>query len=323
MKQVFPILLVSIIFCSLFVFTKSMIQQKLMVKANFGVSHSASIKDMDLLLIGSSMFRQGIDIGTITGEEQNCYLLAYNGNQPYFEYKEMENFYEKGGKVKVLVIDMYAYSLTSMVKLSDVRILLDLNIKSQLEILKNMKEYGDADSETSYKMIVQANNELFLTWPISFPLINKQYKNGGKTSYKAGKTEEALSRLKPIQASTEINDKQLESLKLLINLCHEHNTKVIFVETPKYIRIYNINNDYLAIMKKYIKVLNNENVNICIHRNTAEKLSIIDNEQIIIYDFNNYHADNYSDLIHLSYNGRMAFSRILNEMLKSINIILK
>lgn len=309
--------MVSIIICCFFVCAKNIIVPKLMKNANFGVSHATTIKNLDFLLIGSSMFRQGIDINTVLGEDKKGYLLAYNGNQPYFVYKEMENFYERGGKTKFLLIDMYAYSLANKVTLSDVRILLDSDIKGQLEMFKDMRDYGNADAKTFYNMFLQTNNELFLTWPISFPLINKRYLNGGNTSKRKGKTEDALSHLKPIATTLEINKKQLESLLQLIELCHSNNTNMIFVETPKYKRIYNINDDYISIMKKYADELNKYNINMYLHRETLARIPLpINQGHIHVYDFDNDIADNYTDMIHLSYNGRMTFSKILNKILK-------
>ena len=55
------------------------------------------------LYLGSSMFRQGLDIESIENHQGDSYILAYNGNQPVSELIELE--YLISNNVKTYVID--------------------------------------------------------------------------------------------------------------------------------------------------------------------------------------------------------------------------
>ena len=47
--------------------------------------------EVDHLFIGSSMFRQGLDIDALEENlDGSVYILSYNGNQPVFMAKELE-----------------------------------------------------------------------------------------------------------------------------------------------------------------------------------------------------------------------------------------
>ena len=66
------------------------------------------------LFIGSSMFRQGLDIHVL--EEQlgdSVYLLSYNGNQPILMAMELAYLLEQGVEIGHLYVDLYGYTAAS------------------------------------------------------------------------------------------------------------------------------------------------------------------------------------------------------------------
>ena len=60
--------------------------------------------EVDHLFIGSSMFRQGLDIDVLEENlEGEVYILSYNGNQPVFMAKELE-YTEKNGWNEIRIV---------------------------------------------------------------------------------------------------------------------------------------------------------------------------------------------------------------------------
>ena len=79
-------------------------------------------EEVDHLFIGSSMFRQGLDIDALEENlDGSVYVLSYNGNQPVFMAKELEYLIDHGVKIKNLYIDFYAYTLTAVPWISDTK----------------------------------------------------------------------------------------------------------------------------------------------------------------------------------------------------------
>ena len=81
----------------------------------YGIPAAVKQEKIDHLFIGSSMFRQGLDIDALEEKlEGNVYILSYNGNQPVFMAKELEYMLKQGLQVENLYIDFYAYTLTAV-----------------------------------------------------------------------------------------------------------------------------------------------------------------------------------------------------------------
>ena len=315
MKKNILIIIIALAIASLLTAVKITLTPLLMKDANYGISTLIKQGHVDDLFIGSSMFRQGIDTVSLENEERSTYLLAYNGHQPFSEYIQIKELLKNGINIDTLYVDMYAYSATAQVGLSDVRMIQDTSLKFTLSLYEQMREHGESGIGELYEMVVKANNEIFYTWPISYPLINSRYMNGGAVTKTEGKTEEYLSNL-PLGFSedAELNTEQTKALIDLIDLCKENNIDIVFVETPKYVRLYE-NNAYINIMKKYTSFLNECDCKIILSEKTVKECELTGVERYITYSFDNNDASYFSDLIHMSTDGRRQFANVLKEFM--------
>ena len=320
MKRILCVLLASFFLICAFVPMKKLLLTNAMKDAEYGMSRLVSDGQIDRLYIGSSIFRQGLDVN-IVGEKtsESVYLLSYNGNQPCLEALELKYLIEHGVKIDTLVVDMYAYTLVADVTLSDNRLFLDTDFAFMADMYRCMSENGKAGLKELFEMAVTANNELFLTWPISYSLINTRYQNGSSTSQSEGKTAEFIDALPINTEYTVINPAQSKGVAEIILLCKNNNIKLIFVETPKYTKVAQ-NQAYQAIMAQYMTLLAEENTRMIVSgENYAAYLAAGNAENsalITTYEFDGGNAAHFQDLIHLSTAGKVAFSAILSELLE-------
>jgi hypothetical protein len=308
MKKVLCIILCAVLLSSLMVFAKIQLTPVLMKHANFGNTPLKSVIYTDEVFIGSSMFRQGIDAEGLRDENKTCYLLAYNGNQPVFEKLLIQDLLNSGVIMDTLYVDMYAYSLSNSVGLSDVRMIQDMPLSFTLDLYRLMKTHGAADLGDLFEMTVKANNELFFTWPVSFPLINQRFQKGSSLGRQSGSSADQLAQL-PVEFGSPVPDPaQVQAVRELIALCEERGIRVVFVETPKYIRLYESKN-YQAIMTEYIALLEECGCEMIISKMTADICGVTPSKLIHQYNFKYENPAYFTDLIHLSYEGRQAFTK--------------
>ena len=81
-----------IFFCVGFLIFKTLFSNDLFKSSTYGMPALIEKGHVDQLFLGSSMFRQGIDIQTLKEyfPEKENYILAYNGNQPIWEYYQLK-----------------------------------------------------------------------------------------------------------------------------------------------------------------------------------------------------------------------------------------
>ena len=321
MKRIMCVFLASLVLICGFVPVKKLLMTNAMKKtAEYGMSRLISDGQINQLFLGSSMFRQGID-SVVIGEKsaKSAYLLSYNGNQPCLEAMQLAYLIEHGVQIDTLVVDMYAYTLVSDVTLSDNRLFLDTDFDYMMELYRLMAENGKAGIKGLFEMAVTANNELFLTWPVSYPLINTRYRNGSSTAVNEGKTAEYLEGLPINTENTTLTAVQVQGLSDMIRLCRENSINLVFVETPKYQKTA-LNKAYQENMTQYMTLLAAENVRMIVSNETyaayleagnAEDAALIES-----YEFNNDNAAYFQDLIHLSTAGKEMFSTSLADLLE-------
>lgn len=268
----------------------------------FGIRYITSKEKADYLFIGSSSFRKGIDMKALENElGEDTYMLTYNGNQPMNVLVELKQMLEAGTKIDTIVYELEPGMVDRGADLSDKRLLWDIDMKSKKEIWDYLKERDDADFFMFYDYYVSSNMDYLLTYPISYPMIAKRYYKGGNNGedVSIAKTKEELDKL-PIAEDPGIDSLQKESIVNIINLCNDNGIKLIFLEPPKYIRMYE-DKDFADKLGELTQFLEDVNANTIL----ADDLG---------FDYTN--PDYYSDLSHMSGEGMTEFTNRVIEVLK-------
>ena len=268
----------------------------LLNNASYGSTNIINKDEINNLFIGSSMFRQGIDIKTLEDNKEDNYILSYNGNSPYLEYYELLNLLDNNVKINNLYVDMYVYVMYQEPKISDEKMLLEFDFKQKKEILSKI---GNGFS-LLYETYVTSNNEFIITYPINSQIVNNTFYKGGSLLMPSGESSEVLDNLYVYDLSGDMNSIQIKYLIKLIKLAKDNNINLTFIETPKYATVKN-NESYLKAMEKYKDILDDLDVRYIVNSIEANNT----------YSFLNDNPEYYFDNIHLSYKGRVAFTNVL------------
>ncbi len=296
MKKLIKTIFLTLLILITLLFIKNNYSFILLNNATYGSRNLINKGEINNLFIGSSMFRQGIDIKTLENNKDDNYILSYNGNSPYLEYYELLNLIDNNVKINNLYIDMYAYIMYQEPKISDEKLLLEFNIKQKKEILL---EIGNSFS-LLYETYVTSNNEFIISYPINNQIVNSIFYKGGSLLMPSGETSETLDSTYVYGLYGDMNSIQEKYLIKLIKLAKENNINIIFIETPKYITVKN-NGTYQEAMEKYKNILDEFDVKYIVNSNKTNNS----------YSFLNDNPEYYFDNIHLSYKGRVAFTNIL------------
>ncbi len=267
-----------------------------------GVRSIAAQKRVDTLFLGSSAYRKGIDMYLIEEElEGESHVLTYNGNEALNMAIELKELLNTGTEIGLLVVDFNPSMMDRGADLSDKRLLWDISMKGKLSLWREIAEKEDTDFFTFYDYFVLSNNDYMLTYPISYPLIAERYYRGGSTQSDEtpGSTREELKELEIVE-NPGVNELQLKSVEEIIDMCRENGIKVVFLESPRYYRMEE-NGNFLkkaaileeCIAKKGVKCILTEDLN-----------------------FDNTNPAYYSDLTHMSGDGKREFTRLLIPLLK-------
>ncbi len=312
MRRILIIFLTSIIVVIAFVFLKYLTFGLVMPNANYGMRAICHAKNISDLYLGSSMFRQGIDARELG---DNTYLLAYSSNRPFHEAMQLKFLLDNGSSFKRVIVDMYPYSIVRNVGISDVRMIMDGDIQFTFKVYSAMKKNG-YPLTTLYDLLVLQNNELFLTMPLTFQLMNNRYERGTNPTTRHGKTMEYLAKQKPKPLEgIQMNKNQVDGLNQIIEICKEKNIELLFLETPKFISI-NEDEVYNMLMREYVHFLSDRNVSMILFEKTKDKVKdIIDDELVYSYKFDDNNPQYYLDLYHISYEGRQELTKVLKEIL--------
>ena len=261
-------------------------------ESTYGMPALVAKGSIENLYLGSSMFRQGLDIDAIENHQSDSYILAYNGNQPVSELIELEYLISNNVKIKNLYVDMYAYSMTAEPDISDDKLLLETDIATKYRLMKSVK---DKSLQKLWSVCVSANNDMILTAPIVNPILNSQFRSGGALTVTEGLYGDAYSNLVPPIDTDTINEEQKKAVGDIVTLCKENDIEVVFIETPKS-QVVMRDLNYRSIMESYRELLDDHGV------------QYISSED---YKFDYDNSYNFIDAIHLSYQGRVNFSENL------------
>ncbi len=256
--------------------------------------------EVDHLFIGSSMFRQGLDIDVLEENlEGEVYILSYNGNQPVFMAKELEYLLEHGVSIKNLYIDFYAFTLTAVPWISDTKMFLDTDLGFKLDAWKIMAENNEVSFGDFYEMFVTANNEQILMYPLNNAIVSSQFRNGGSLMVPAGQTKEHLDSL-DLGVREGLYESQLAGYDRIVELAEEYGINLLFIETPKYEKLLSDTREgaYPELLKE---------MTAWAQENNAEYLLAEE------FTFDHAEGSNFQDLIHLSGQGRKIYCEMLAE----------
>lgn len=312
MKRILTIVASSILVAVAFVGLKYCTFSCILPKATFGMKAICNSNKISDLYIGSSMFRQGIDTKEL-GE--NTYLLAYNSNKPFHEAMQLRYLLENGAKFDRLIVDMYPYSTARDVGIEDVKMIMDGGIAFTFELYTAMQKEGYSFA-TLYDLLFLQNNEVFITWPISIYLMNSRSERGANITIRHGKETDLINK-KPNEIEFHhMNPIQIKGLNDIIYLCKQHGVELLFLETPKY---YILNEDpvYNKMMSEYSSFLNEKKVKMILFEETKKSIGdVIDKDLVLSYPFDNTNAMNFTDIYHISYEGRQELTKVLVDLLK-------
>ena len=256
--------------------------------------------EVDHLFIGSSMFRQGLDIDALEENlDGSVYILSYNGNQPVFMAKELEYLLENGLKVENLYIDFYAYTLTAVPWISDTKMFLDTDLAFKMDAWKTMTAHNKVGLKDFYEMFVTANNEQILMYPINNAIVSSQFRNGGSLLNMAGQTKEHLDTL-DLGVRDGLFESQLAGYDRIVELADEYDINLLFIETPKYEKLLTDTREgsYSDMLKEMIDWA----------KASGAKYLLAEN-----FEFDHAKGANFQDLIHLSGEGRRDYCKKLAE----------
>ena len=299
MKKILPVIGSVILAVALLVVLKNQ-YGSIFAGNTYGIPAAIEQGEIDHLFIGSSMFRQGLDIDALEENlDGSVYILSYNGNQPVFMAKELEYMLERGLKIENLYIDFYAYTLTAIPWISDTKMFLDTDLKFKIDAWKLMSEHNDVTFNDFYEMFVTANNEQILMFPINNAIVSSQFRNGGSLMAPAGQTKAHLDTL-DLGVREGLFDSQLAGYDRIVELAEEYDIELLFIETPKYEKLLTDTRD-----GSYTELLT-------AMTDWAEKINA---PYLLAENFDFDHADgaNFQDLIHLSAAGRKTYCEMLAE----------
>lgn len=310
MKRIILIILSSLMLSGLFVLAKYAVFEKVMADANYGMRAVCKDKHVSSLFLGSSMFRQGINSLDI---DSASFLLQYSANQPAFEAIQLEEMVAQGVEIKHLVMDMYAYSAVDKLQIYDRRMIMDGGLGYSWRLYDKMSEKENVGY--FLKMVFQENNEFFATLPISYRMINSRYARGASTVLREGSDRVTLEALPMVgHDSAAVTREQVEGIMKIISICDAHSIDLLFVETPKYIRVHQ-DKQYLSIMADYVRILSEMGVRMVMCESTLRNVHVPEEANIESYVFENNKPELFYDLVHLSGEGRALFSGVLKSTL--------
>lgn len=308
-------MITSLVVVSLFVIGKYQFFNIAMAHSNYGMRAICNEKEISSLYIGSSMFRQGINVAEI---ESSAYLLSNNGNQPVAEELCLKYMLEKGANIKRLIVDMYPYSAADNPSISDSRTFQDGDMKFTFGVYDALSD--SKDFSYLLKMLLNGNNEVFVTWAVTHGKVDSRYYRGSSTASRDGLTNEKLDAVElKFEGRDTLQPLQMDALDRIIQLCEQKDIDVVFVETPKYYRVHT-DVAYNSMMKDYYEFLKERDVKTILCDKTLENLCLgSEHHKYVAYSFDNNDASNFSDLIHMSSKGRDEFSKQLGKLIVNPN----
>lgn len=264
-----------------------------------GMQAAISEKSIDNLFIGSSLFRQGVDIQTLEAElSGNSFVLSYNGNQPVQMSEELKMLLRNEVEISHVYMDLYVYSSSLRPAISDTRLIWDMDMQGKNVLFSDMVTYSEAGFREFFDFYVTSNNEYMIFYPVFQIVMNQEYYKGGNIRETFGSTKKSLDNLGTPGDREGIHDIQRKALEEMVELCEKEGISLSFVEIPKY---------YTLEQAKYYMRLREELME-CIG-----DASCYSTEDV---EFDNTNPVYYQDLFHLSGEGRREYTMQLIKVIQ-------
>ena len=261
-----------------------------------GIQAAIQEQKIDSLFLGSSLFRQGIDINTAMEETGgNCFVLSYNGNQPVQMREELDMILAHQLDIKKLYVDLYVYSSALGPAISDTRLIWDLDMRRKINVFSDMVRYSQAGGSEFVDFFISANNEYLLFYPVYQLAMKNEFYKGGNIRQTQGSTKKVLDHLVTPGDREGIHPVQKQALSDIIDICRERGINLVFLEVPKYETLAEA--DYYQRLRGELEEV-------------VKGQEYIDASQVA---FDNGNSENYQDLFHLSAKGRREYTRLLIE----------
>lgn len=299
MKKYVKAIAVGLLTALCFLSVKNFIAYKF-PNSSSGMQAAIRQERIEHLFIGSSLFRQGIDI--YTAEEMlegNCFVLSYNGNQPVQMLEELNMLLRNDVKIDNLYMDLYVYSSALRPAISDTKLIWDLDFRGKCKVYQDMVTYSEAGFTEFTDVFISANNEYMLLYPVFNTVMKKEFYKGGNIRETSGSTSEILDHLVSPGERVGIDSTQKQALHKIIRICEEEDINLCFAEVPKYYTLDEAN--------YYIRL-------------RAELEEVVSEKRIIKASdllFDNRNPSYYQDLFHLSAEGRRTYTKLLIEAAES------
>lgn len=296
--------------CLALLYCKNEYAGKLLEKNQFGMPALIRQGKTEELWLGSSAFRQGIDMEIIAGKWEDAWLISYNGNQPVFEQAEVEYLLQNGVLIDRLYVDMYAYAAAREPWVSDDKLFLETDLAFKNKIWEMIRDDGQAGVSDWFQMYVSANNEQLLVWPLNNRLVDARFYRGGNRTETAGASKETLDGIRLDETPPQMNEKQKEALRGMIRLARENGIEIAFVETPKY-RTVMENEIYQSLMREFVELTQEEKVKSYLTEETAGLLADDGQDLYKTISFDVSEPSYFADTVHMSARGRRVFTELL------------
>lgn len=300
-KIIITTIIIAVIFTGI-VMGKNCLSYKIPNTA-MGVRSVVARGRIDTLFIGSSGYRKGIDMERIITElPGESFMLTYNGNEPFNVLIELEEILRENVSIGTLIVDFNPSMADRGADLSDKRLLWDISMNGKIKLWRELAKEDTSNLFTFYDYWVLSNNDYMITYPVSYPLIAARYSYGGSTTADEtkGLSKDELEAL-PIIEHKGVHELQRNSILSIIELCENNDINLVFMESPRYITMES--NENYRTKSQELRDLIIDNGALCILR---EDLS-----------FDNTNPDYYSDLTHMSGEGKEEFTKAIINTLNS------
>ena len=264
-----------------------------------GMQAAIGQKKIDSLFLGSSLFRQGIDIMTLEeGLEGNSFVMSYNGNQPVQMKEELEMLLRNDVEISNLYVDLYVYSSALRPAISDTRLIWDMDMKGKVAVFWDMVTYSEAGFSEFVDFFITSNNKYMVCYPM-FQMVSKnEFYKGGNLRETLGSTKEVLDSLGTPGDREGIDETQKDALQEIMEICEREGIRLCFVEIPKY--------KTLAEADYYVRL----------HNELEDTVKSVEYVSAKESGFDNTNPEYYQDLFHLSAKGRREYTGLLIDRIK-------